>query len=108
MTAMGYGSGMYSIAFVGTPSTTSPWILQVAGHHLAYNITYNTGKVSATPNFVGVEPPNWSAGADGSVNVTSSAASTGTAHAPLEKHLHPVARVHARGQARAAGPGDLT
>jgi hypothetical protein len=45
--AGGYGSGQYSIAFVGTPSKTSPWMLQLAGHHLAYNISYNSGKPSA-------------------------------------------------------------
>jgi hypothetical protein len=81
----GYGADQYSIAFVGTPSATAPWILQVAGHHLAYNITYNTGKVSATPTFVGVEPPNWTVAADGSVTVTSNAASAGKAHAPMER-----------------------
>ncbi|MTV40321.1 DUF3500 domain-containing protein [Duganella radicis] len=83
--ALDYGSDLYSIAFVGTPSATSPWILQIAGHHLAYNITYNTGKVSATPNFVGVEPPNWTVGVDGTVNVTANASSAGKQHAPMEK-----------------------
>jgi hypothetical protein len=83
--ALDYGTDLYSIAFIGTPSTTSPWILQIAGHHLAYNVTYNTGKVSATPNFVGVEPPNWTVAADGTVTVTSNASSSGTAHAPMEK-----------------------
>ncbi|MBP1202821.1 hypothetical protein JOD97_000835 [Duganella sp. 1411] len=82
---LGYGSDLYSIAFVGAPSLTSPWILQVAGHHLAYNITYNTGKVSATPTFVGVEPPNWSVAADGGVAVTGNADAAGRAHAPMEK-----------------------
>lgn len=83
--ALDYGSDLYSIAFVGTPSATAPWILQIAGHHLAYNITYNTGKVSATPNFVGVEPPNWTVGTDGTVNVTANASSAGKQHAPMEK-----------------------
>lgn len=83
--AGGYGSGQYSIAFVGTPSKTTPWILQLIGHHLAYNITYNTGKVSATPTFIGVEPPNWTVDASGAVSVTASAASPGVQHAPMEK-----------------------
>lgn len=82
---LSYGTELYSIAFVGTPSATSPWILQVAGHHLAYNITYNTGKVSATPTFIGVEPPNWTVGADGTVNVSANATSAGKQHAPMEK-----------------------
>jgi len=82
--ALGYGAGLYSIAFVGTPSKTSPWMLQVAGHHLAYNITYNAGKTSATPTFLGVEPPNWSVDASGAVTVTASATAPGAQHAPLE------------------------
>jgi hypothetical protein len=67
----GYGEGRYYVAFVGTPSTTSPWMLQIAGHHLAYNYTYNSKCTSATPLFDGVEPTTW----------TDSA---GTSHAPLE------------------------
>lgn len=85
---MGYGSGLYSIAFVGTPSKTSAWMLQLAGHHLAYNISYNAGQVSATPAFIGVEPPDWTVGTDGTVATTdtaASAAATGRPHAPLER-----------------------
>ena len=80
----GYGSGQYSIAFIGTPSKTSPWMLQLVGHHLAYNITYNTGKASATPNFLGVEPPNWTVDANGGVTVTAAATAPGIQHAPME------------------------
>jgi hypothetical protein len=82
--AGGYGADQYSIAFVGTPSKTSPWILQLIGHHLAYNITYNTGTVSATPTFIGVEPPNWTVDASGTVTVTNTASTAGTQHAPME------------------------
>ncbi|MFT3790586.1 MAG: DUF3500 domain-containing protein [Rudaea sp.] len=70
-TGMAWGYDLYYLAFIGTPSTTSPWMLQISGHHLAYNITYNGNYVSATPMFDGVEPPNWTD-------------SSGTAHAPLE------------------------
>lgn len=66
-----YGDGRYYFAFLGTPSATSPWMLQVAGHHLAYNFTYNGKCPSATPLFDGVEPTSW----------TDSASVT---HAPLE------------------------
>ncbi len=66
-----YGDGRYYFAFIGTPSTTAPWTLQVAGHHLAYNFTYNGACTSATPLFDGVEPTSW----------TDSASA---AHAPLE------------------------
>ena len=57
--ASGYSSNYYYIAFAGTPSTNSPWLLQLGGHHIAYNISFNTTNVSATPFFVGVEPKIW-------------------------------------------------
>ena len=82
----GYGSGLYSIAILGAPSTTTPWMLQIVGHHLAYNITYNGTYASGSPAFLGVEPPNWVVSATGTVSVNGSvtASSTGTQHAPLE------------------------
>jgi Protein of unknown function (DUF3500) len=70
-TSQNWGYDLYYVAMIGTPSTTAPWLLQITGHHLAYNITYNGNAVSATPMFDGVEPPNW----------TDSAS---VAHAPLE------------------------
>ena len=82
----GYGSSLYSIAILGAPSTTTPWMLQIAGHHLAYNITYNGTYASGSPAFLGVEPPNWVVSASGTVSVNGSvtASTTGTQHAPLE------------------------
>ena len=68
--AGGYGSGNYHVAVLGTPSTTAPWMLQIGGHHLAYNITYNAAKVSATPVFLGAEPPNFSVLSDGTTVVS--------------------------------------
>ena len=65
-----WGSGKYCIAFIGTPSTTSAWMLQIDGHHLAYNLTFNGKYPSGTPMFAGVEPRTWTA--------------SGTTHAPLE------------------------
>ncbi|MET9380906.1 DUF3500 domain-containing protein [Streptomyces sp. NPDC002928] len=56
----GYGSGVYFLAFLGTPSTTGTWQLHFGGHHLAVNETYKKGKVAgASPFFVGVEPTTW-------------------------------------------------
>ena len=52
----GYGSGNYSIAILGTPSTSSPWMLQIGGHHLAINHTFNGNYVSGTPYSIGSEP----------------------------------------------------
>ena len=80
----GWGSGLYSIAIFGTPSTTAPWMLQITGHHLAYNITYNSTYVSGTPTFVGVEPPNWVVTSSGTIVVNGTASTAGTQHAPIE------------------------
>jgi len=56
-TASGYSSGNYVIAFLGTPTTTGKWMLQIGGHHYAQNITYDAGVVtSITPLHQGVEP----------------------------------------------------
>ncbi|XUL88411.1 DUF3500 domain-containing protein [Streptomyces galilaeus] len=56
----GYGSGVYFLAFLGTPSATGTWQLHFGGHHLALDLTYKNGKVAgASPFFVGVEPTTW-------------------------------------------------
>jgi len=56
----GYSSGLYDIAFLGTPSATGTWQLQFGGHHLAINTTFRQGKVTgSTPMFEGVEPKCW-------------------------------------------------
>jgi hypothetical protein len=34
-----FGEDEYYLAFVGTPSSTEPWMLQFGGHHLAINLT---------------------------------------------------------------------
>ncbi|MBB5350538.1 hypothetical protein HNR46_000766 [Haloferula luteola] len=54
-----WGYEKYYIAFVGTPSTSSAWTLQLGGHHLAYNITYNGSYTSCSPMFFGTEPNSW-------------------------------------------------
>ncbi len=60
--AFGYGSGVYFMAFLGTPSADGAWQLHFGGHHLAVNLTYRDGKpVSGSPFFIGVEPSTWTA-----------------------------------------------
>ncbi|MBV9880725.1 MAG: DUF3500 domain-containing protein, partial [Gemmatirosa sp.] len=59
--ASGYGEGNYVIAVLGTPSTTSRWMLQLGGHHYAYDMAFNgtaTPNVTTTgtPFHLGVEP----------------------------------------------------
>ena len=57
-----FGSNIYFIAFLGTPSTTGTWMLQCGGHHSATNITFGNGAVTGTtPKFEGVEPLSFTA-----------------------------------------------
>ncbi len=53
---LAYSSDNYIIAFIGTPSTTGNWMLQIGGHHMAFNVTYMNGAGYPTPNHLGVEP----------------------------------------------------
>jgi len=56
----GYSSGNYIIAFLGKPSARGKWQLQLGGHHLAVNLTFDNGKVmGASPLFIGLEPKTW-------------------------------------------------
>lgn len=66
----GWGSGLYWVSIMGTPVTDAPWMLQISGHNISYNITYNGLYDSATPMFAGAEPTDWTTG--------------GVQHAPLE------------------------
>ncbi len=66
----GWGSGLTHFAILGTPSTSTVWMLQICQHHLVYNIVYNGNMVSATPVFLGTEPPNFTILADGGTLVT--------------------------------------
>lgn len=53
----GYSSGIYFISFLNEPSTTGKWMLQFGGHHMAYTVAFNAGKViGTTPEMIGVEP----------------------------------------------------
>ncbi len=51
-----FGSGYYFVSFVGTPSTTSPWMLQFGGHHLAINATVVGSNITLSPSLTGGEP----------------------------------------------------
>lgn len=51
-----FGSSLYYISFLGTPSNTSPWMLQFGGHHLALNITIAGSQGVITPTLTGAQP----------------------------------------------------
>jgi len=51
-----FGMDQYYLAFIGTPSTTSPWMLQFGGHHLAINLTLAGSQASMTPSLPAAQP----------------------------------------------------
>ena len=53
---VGWDGRNYYLTLLGTPSNDAPWMLQVGGHHLAYNLTFNGRLPGATPLFFGTEP----------------------------------------------------
>jgi uncharacterized protein (TIGR03437 family) len=54
-----WGAANYYIALYGTPSTTSPWMLQISGHHFDLNKMYNSKYTSGTPYFIGSDPRSY-------------------------------------------------
>jgi hypothetical protein len=54
-----FGSDLYYISFLGTPSITTPWMLQFGGHHLALNISMVGGKGIMTPSLTGAQPASF-------------------------------------------------
>jgi hypothetical protein len=53
---IGWGGGNYYMAVLGNPAARAPWMLQIGGHHLAYNFTFQGRAPGATPLFFGTEP----------------------------------------------------
>jgi len=53
---IGWGGGNYYLSVLGDSSSKAPWMLQIGGHHLAYNFTFKGREAGATPLFVGTEP----------------------------------------------------
>jgi len=53
---IGWSGGNYFLTLLGTPGAKMPWMLQIGGHHLAYNFTFNGHSPGATPLFFGTEP----------------------------------------------------
>ena len=51
-----FGEDEYYLAFLGTPSATTPWMLQFGGHHLAINLTLAGSQASMTPSLPAAQP----------------------------------------------------
>ena len=54
-----FGEDEYYLAFLGTPSTTAPWMLQFGGHHLAINLTMAGSQASMTPSLPAAQPATY-------------------------------------------------
>jgi hypothetical protein len=54
-----FGEAEYYLAFLGTPSTTTPWMLQFGGHHLAINLTLAGSQASMTPSLPAAQPATY-------------------------------------------------
>ena len=46
----------YFLAFLGTPSVTTPWMLQFGGHHLAINLTMAGSQATMAPSLPAAQP----------------------------------------------------
>jgi hypothetical protein len=54
-----FGEAEYYLAFLGAPSTTTPWMLQFGGHHLAINLTLAGSQASMTPSLPAAQPATY-------------------------------------------------
>jgi Protein of unknown function (DUF3500) len=54
-----FGEDEYYLAFVGTPSATTPWMLQFGGHHLAINLTMAGAQVTMAPSLPAAQPASY-------------------------------------------------
>jgi hypothetical protein len=54
-----FGEDEYFLAFLGTPSTSQPWMLQFGGHHLAINLTLAGSQASMTPSLPAAQPATY-------------------------------------------------
>jgi uncharacterized protein DUF3500 len=51
-----FGKDNYYISLLGTPSESSPWMLQFGGHHLGLNVTIDNHRGVLTPTHTGAQP----------------------------------------------------
>ena len=55
-----FGLDEYYVALLGAPSTTSSWMIQFGGHHLAINVTMAGPDHVMTPSLTGAQPAKYS------------------------------------------------
>lgn len=88
---IGWGSGNYYLTLLGAPSARQPWMLQVGGHHIAYNLTFNGHQPGATPLFFGTEPIRFTV--DGIEHEPLQRQSTAMANVAAAISAHPEAKL---------------
>jgi hypothetical protein len=54
-----FGEDEYYLAFVGSPSLSTPWMLQFGGHHLAINLTLKGAQATMAPSLTGAQPATY-------------------------------------------------
>jgi hypothetical protein len=54
-----FGENEYYLAFVGTPSASTPWMLQFGGHHLAINLTMAGNQATMAPSLPAAQPATY-------------------------------------------------
>jgi hypothetical protein len=54
-----FGLDEYYIALLGTPSATTPWMIQFGGHHLAINVTVVGPNSVMTPSLPAAQPAKY-------------------------------------------------
>jgi hypothetical protein len=54
-----FGLDEYYIALLGTPSATTPWMIQFGGHHLAINVTVVGSANVMTPSLPAAQPAKY-------------------------------------------------
>ena len=51
-----FGQDEFYLAYLGAPSTTTPWMLQYGGHHLAINLTMAGNQTTMAPSLPAAQP----------------------------------------------------
>jgi hypothetical protein len=55
-----FGRAEYYVGILGKPSTTTPWMIQFGGHHLAINVTLAGRQNVLAPTHTGSQPASYS------------------------------------------------
>jgi hypothetical protein len=53
---VGFGAENFWVAIFGEPTAIGTWGLQLDGHHLALNLTFNGEEMTMSPSFIGTQP----------------------------------------------------